>query len=208
MAASSSWKLLPGDPCRVILTSDSEPLRIRPVHAADKKRTRAGLAGLSREERIHRFFTPIQDLNEAMLRFLTEVDQWNHVAWGAVLDQDAEPAVGVARWIRIPDRPDHAELAVAVAADWRRRGLGRLLLRVMATLAMVREVNVFELKVLSDHLEGLAFFRRLGAVDVRYEAGVIHLEWDREAWDSNDELAQVREWLGPKLWLDHRRETS
>ena len=70
-------------------------------------------------------------MRPAELRYLTAVDHYEHVALVAV-DPASEEIRGSARYIRLPARPDDAELAIEVIDDWQRRGLGRALLRALS----------------------------------------------------------------------------
>jgi hypothetical protein len=93
-------------PAREIALRDGTPILVRPI--VPKDRLRAGFARLSQESRYRRFMTPLDSLSDQQLRYLTEIDYANHMAWGA-LDptQPDQPGVGVARYIRLPRRPDH-----------------------------------------------------------------------------------------------------
>jgi hypothetical protein len=51
---------------------------------------------------------------------LTSVDHRDHEALVAV-DPGANEIIGSARYVRVPDRPGDAELAVEVIDAWRRR---------------------------------------------------------------------------------------
>lgn len=54
-------------------------------------------------------------LSEKQLRYFTEVDQQNHVAWIALYPAAAGlHGLGVARFVRYRDQPMIAELAFAV----------------------------------------------------------------------------------------------
>ena len=80
------------------------------------------------------------ELSEAMVRYLTDVDHHDHEAVVA-LDAATDEGVGVARYVRDPERPTRAEAAVTVTDDWQGRGLGTLLLELLAVRAREEGVN-------------------------------------------------------------------
>ena len=58
------------------------------------------------------------------LRYLTEVDQRDHVAWAVFAREPAGWAgVAVGRWVRLADEPDAAEFALTVVDDWQGHGV-------------------------------------------------------------------------------------
>ncbi|MFO0663536.1 MAG: GNAT family N-acetyltransferase [Polyangiaceae bacterium] len=109
--------------------------------------------------------------NAEMLRYLTEVDGWDHVALVATvdsLDLKQELGVGIARFIRLTSAPNTAEAAVTVDAAMRRRGLAKLLLGALGKLALERGIEHFRAYVLEDNdavqtaldaVEGVVRFR-------------------------------------------------
>ncbi len=114
---------------------DGTRVLLRPVRPGDRPRFIEGLALLSMESRYHRFFSPVSELTEEQLRYLTEVDQIDHVAWGAVDPVDPFfPGYGVARFIRVREDPETAEIALAVIDAYQRKGLGSILLAILYLL--------------------------------------------------------------------------
>ena len=70
--------------------------------------------------------TPIAELSESQLRYLTEVDHDDHEALIA-FDAATGDGVGVARFVRLEDDPTSAEAAITVIDEWQGRGLGTAL---------------------------------------------------------------------------------
>jgi RimJ/RimL family protein N-acetyltransferase len=150
---------------------DGTPVMIRPVLPEDREELRNGLIALSPESRYFRFLhagtglTPSEDL----LTYLTEVDQKDHVAIGAVIaspDLKTERGIGIARFIRLPARPDTAEAAVTVADDMHRRGVGGILLRELLRAARARGIRIMRAEVLAENATMRAILERSGAVKV------------------------------------------
>ncbi len=100
---------------------------MRLLRADDKELLRSGFERLSDDGRYHRFFVRKRALLDGELRFLTELDQVDHVALVAVRDAPAE-VMGVARAVRLHLEREVYEVAVTVVDAFQRRGLGTLLL--------------------------------------------------------------------------------
>jgi len=117
-------------PSILVVLRDGTTAELRPITPDDRALLKEGLRQMSEESRFARFGSGIASLRDAELRYLTDVDQIRHVAWGAVIDE--EPA-GVGRYI-LGDGPD-AEIAIAVVDRFQRRGLGRILFDALVASA-------------------------------------------------------------------------
>jgi hypothetical protein len=115
---------------------------MRPINPGDKALLIEGLNQMSPKSRLARFGSGISSLSASELRYLTDVDQVSHVAWGATID--GEPA-GVGRYI--VDGAADAEIAVAVVDDFQRRGLGRALFEALAASARAAGVGSFHFAI-------------------------------------------------------------
>jgi RimJ/RimL family protein N-acetyltransferase len=120
------------------LRDDSEVV-VRPIRAEDKEALTAAFERLSEQSRYQRFMTPIAELSESQLRYLTEVDHTDHEAL-IVLDAVTGDGVGVGRFVRLDADPTSAEAAITVIDEWQGRGLGTALAQLLAERA--REVGV------------------------------------------------------------------
>jgi GNAT superfamily N-acetyltransferase len=99
-------------------------------------------ARLSEESRRLRFLGPKPSLSTSELRYLTEVDGHRHEALCA-LDPSSERGIAIARFVRDQQHPERAEVAITVADDWQRRGLGKLMLERLADRAREEGVRSF-----------------------------------------------------------------
>jgi len=146
---------------------------VRPVVPADRAILEAGLARMSARSRYLRFHAPVTRLSDARLRYLSEVDFVEHVAWGALaVDEPGAPGVGVARFVRDGEHSETAEFAVTVVDDWQRQGLGALLLRTLLGSAAQRGIARLVAPVLLENQAGLALIERFGGRGTRIENGV------------------------------------
>jgi GNAT superfamily N-acetyltransferase len=153
---------------------DGTRVRVRPVRPDDKERIQEELEGLSAESRYRRFMGGKGRLSEEELRYLTELDWSKHQAWIAVdPNREGEPVVGVARCVRLEDRPHVAEPAVAVIDAFQGKGLGTLLLSVLVESALQAGIDTFRGIVLGSNADMLEIFRQLGAQTSRGEADMV-----------------------------------
>jgi GNAT superfamily N-acetyltransferase len=70
--------------------------------------------------------------------------------------------VGVARYIRSPDRLDAAEVAITVADEWQGRGVGTTLLRRLARRARAAGIGAFVATCLAGNKEIIELLEELG----------------------------------------------
>jgi GNAT superfamily N-acetyltransferase len=125
-----------------ITLRDGTVAEMRPLVPDDKDRIVEGLNQMSPQSRAARFGTGISGLSAAELRYLTDIDQVSHVAWGATIG--GEPA-GVGRYI-VDDAAD-AEIAIAVVDRFQRRGLGRALFDALAASARAAGISRFRFEI-------------------------------------------------------------
>lgn len=110
---------------------------IRPILPADKIPMQIGLKMLSPESIRQRFFINKKEFTEAELKFLTEVDQINHLAFVAVHHKDgAQLPAGVIRAIKNSENPTHAEIGIAIVDCYQMMGLGKKLFEKIAECAV------------------------------------------------------------------------
>jgi protein lysine acetyltransferase len=126
-------------------------VEIRPIEPGDKEKLVAGLHQLSAESIRKRFLAAKPRFTSAELRYLTEVDGFNHIALVAVLEADPEQLVAVARCVRLPDRPTTAEMAIVVGDPWQNQGLGRALATALADAARAVGIRRFAATMLGDN---------------------------------------------------------
>jgi RimJ/RimL family protein N-acetyltransferase len=130
---------------------DNRLVRIRAIRPHDKPELAAALAALSPESQHSRFLSAKPSFSEAELRYLTEVDGWDHVALVASPVEDPEAIVGVARFVRDRERADTAEFAIVVDDAWQGLGLATRLAEALVARALVRGVTRFTATTLSDN---------------------------------------------------------
>ena len=122
-----------------------------------------GFRELSEKSRYLRFFAHQNELSEAQLKFFTEVDDQNHVAWGImdVTHFDAIPA-GTGRFIRLKEEPDTAEVAITIVDAFQRMGLGRAMMAILNLEGARLGLKRFRYHVLPENIHIL---RSLGPLE-------------------------------------------
>jgi len=130
---------------------DGTRVLIRPIEPGDKEKLVTGLRRLSDESIRRRFLAAKPRFSSAELRYLTEVDGVKHIALVAVLEDDPDTLVAVARCVRLPDRPATAEMAIVVGDPWQNQGLGRALATALADAARAAGIRRFAATMLGDN---------------------------------------------------------
>ena len=153
--------------------NDGVEVLIRPIRPDDKVLLAAGMEHLSEQSAHQRFLVPKRRLTAAELRYLTEVDFRDHVAFVAVRPEEPDVLVGVGRWIRLAD-PEVAEIAFVVADDLQRRGLGTAIGEALADAARERGVRRFVATMLPHNLAAHELFARVAQEREVTTSGTLH----------------------------------
>jgi GNAT superfamily N-acetyltransferase len=149
---------------RVRVEGDLEVL-VRPLVAEDRELLREAFDRLGEESRYRRFLAPKRTLSTSELTYLTDVDHVDHEAIAA-LDAATGEGVGVARYIRLPDRPEVAEAAVTVVDEWQGRGVGHLLLDRLVARAEANGIERFRASMLVSNRVMRHLLEQIGDLEV------------------------------------------
>ena len=134
---------------------------LRPLCVSDREAVRALLARLSLESRYRRFLIGKVELSDRELAYLTDVDHVRHEALAAV-DRSDGSTVGVARYVRWRDRAGAADVAIEVADDLQRQGIGLMLAEALIRRAREDALNVLTATTLWENRAARALARRVG----------------------------------------------
>jgi RimJ/RimL family protein N-acetyltransferase len=157
------------------------------IRPDDREVLRSALQRMSPESRYRRFLAPLGELSDEMLRYLCEVDGVNHVAIVATtdsLDLKTEEPLGVARFVRIEDEPEVAEVAITVGDWFQGRGLGKLLLATAAEAARERGIRKFRGEVLGSNAPVRHLLQEVGAEAKQTPEGTIAFDVPLEGADT------------------------
>ncbi len=153
------------------------PVDIRPIGPDDREALAEAFAALSARSRQQRFLGPKPRLSARELTYFTEIDHVSHEALVAV-----EPAsgrlVGVARYATARPSELAADLAVVVADDWQRRGIGTALASGVVERARANGIARLTGTTYVDNVAARALLRRLGFGVRSVSGGEMELELD------------------------------
>jgi RimJ/RimL family protein N-acetyltransferase len=162
---------MPSTPDISIMLDDGTPILLRPITAADRACLIQAWPHLSEQSRYLRFFAPIRDLSDKQLDYLTDLDQRDHVAWGALHPADDElSGIGVGRFIRMKEEPHTAEIAITMIDPYQQRGVGSVLFALMYLRAMEEEVTTLRAFLLPKNQPLTQRLQALGG-EVEHENG-------------------------------------
>ena len=129
---------------------DGSAVVIRQVQPTDAPLLVDGFARMSPQSRRWRFLAVKNELSEADLRLLTELDHHDREALGA-LDTATGRGVGLARYARSAVDPQAADVAVTVVDSWQRRGVATALLARLSVRARQAGIYSFTAVVSTDN---------------------------------------------------------
>jgi len=158
-----------------VAVRDGSSVVIRPLASGDEAAITSWFSGLGVETRHARFLGPLDRLDRRMLSELARVDHVDREAIAAIARDGT--TVGIARYIRI--EPSRAEVAVAVADQWRGLGIASMLLERVTARARSAGIKQFIAICLASNHTVIRLLSRLGPTKVGpSDAGVVELRID------------------------------
>ena len=146
---------------RMLLTLlDGTVVFVRPIAPEDKPLLVSFLRDLSPETAYRRFLSPKTTFTDDELRYLTEVDGRDHIAYVAVDAHDTDVLIGVGRVVRTSS--DTADMAIVIRDAWQGLGLGRRLATLLAVRAAVAGVKRIAGTMLADNRPALKLMKGVG----------------------------------------------
>lgn len=135
---------------------------VRPIKASDAPMEAAFVHGLSSQSKHYRFMGGITDLSPQMLARLCDVDGQASMGFIATIDQAGEEIqIGVSRYAPNHE-PDTRDIAITVADNWQRKGLGTLLATHLIDYAKRHGVNKLRSIDLADNARMKELAKALG----------------------------------------------
>lgn len=189
---------------------DETRILFRPVTPNDRDCLHAAFNRLSFESRLFRFFIPIAHFSEEMLRYFTEVDQRQHVAWCAIDHSlSDQPLVGTVRFVRRRQNPQIAEMSIEVIDPYQNKGIGTTLFCLLYNIARLQGIHTLIAEVCPANRKFLNFLRRWG-ITGSFQDGVIEVEFPvhqdevffSQFWPSH-EFKLLAEKVQKKLLVQH-----
>lgn len=144
--------------------NDGTTVFIRFLRPEDRDELNTGFSKLSAASRYNRFFSCLRCLPESLLTYLTEIDNINHLALCAYVEEVSRPVgIGVARYCRIQDDDESAEFAVTILDAYQNKGLGARLLSLLMEYADKNGIRKLVGYVLPANGSMLNLCRKMGA---------------------------------------------
>lgn len=153
---------------------DGSLVMVRPLVPEDAPMLAEALQQLSLESRYHRFLVPVERLTPAELKYLTCVDGADHIALGMAYCRSRRTTpqpIAVARSIRSKTDPEAAEVAIVVADEWQRRGVGQALLRRLSDRAWNAGVRRWTATILAENTGAFTLMDRVADLRERRPDG-------------------------------------
>ena len=157
--------------------ADGARLRVRPIDPADRDPLADAFARLSEQSRHHRFLGPKPRLSTRELEYLTDVDHVTHEALVAI-DESTGQIVGVGRYATGDGDGTVADIALAVADAWQRRGIGHALAVRLVERARANGITRLTGTTLVDNVRARSLLERLGFRPLSLGGGVLEVALD------------------------------
>ncbi len=146
-----------------VLLSDGRVIQLRPIRPDDAERERAFIARVGPQSSYFRFFQVRKELSPEELRYFTNVDYDDRMAFIALHGEDM---VAVGRYDVMHEKSSStgrvAEVAFLVEDAFQGLGIGSHLLQHLTVYARLKEITAFEAYVLSENRAMLRLFRDSG----------------------------------------------
>lgn len=156
---------------------DGAQILLRPLLPEDRRDVEGAIRKLSDTSRYRRFLDTRPLLAPHEIDYLMSVDHRDHAAWVAVdYMNEEQQGVGLARYVRLRETPDVAEVAITVMDSHQHRGVGGLLLFVLAAAAVENGIATFRAHVLTDNLPVQRLAEQAGARLVGRQDGMLVYE--------------------------------
>jgi len=147
------------DTCHAV---DGETVTIRPLQIADVDMEADFIRRLSRESRQFRLLAAVKELPLSEVRRLCTVDGTYSMAFVATVRRDGrEEEIGVSRYAPTGNA-DVPEIAITVADEWQRKGLGALLVEQLVQYAKTKGVKQLHAIALASNTAMQALAKHLG----------------------------------------------
>ena len=156
---------------------DGGSVRCRPLRASDRTKLLDGFEHFSKDSRYRRFFSPTPRLTPTMLQRLFDLDGHDRFAVGAErlrLGWLPGPGLGVARFMRLPESHEAAEIAVSIVDEAQGQGLGTILMHELSAAAREKGVTRFVAWVQPDNEPMKALVLKMDPMaHARHEDGLL-----------------------------------
>jgi len=142
--------------------ADGKQMTLRPMLKSDAPLVKESLGQLSRESRRNRFFSPIREFSDEMVRRLTDFDLAKEFALVVVFkENNKEIPLAGGRFVHESDGR-RCEFSLLIGDSWQGQRIGHRILRVLIREASRRGLREMEGYVLADNQAMLKLARSMG----------------------------------------------
>ena len=135
---------------------------VRPIRPEDAEMEASFVRNLSDNARHFRFMVGIKELTREMLIRFTQIDYDRELALVVLVEQGGtEVEIAVARYVMNPDVRS-ASVAIVVADEWQRKGIGTRLFGMLIDAARARGIERLEGEMLAENSAVRALVTRFG----------------------------------------------
>lgn len=187
-------------PDSIAVTADNRAhYLVRPLRRSDRRLIEQALRLLSARTLYARFHTRGTRLSPREIDYLVDTDDRDHVSW-LVLDPAQRPdacpdacpdgrpdglPIALGRYVRDPETPSRAEVALTVCDHHQGRGVSKVLLGALAASAQGAGVEHFCGGLLAENHAMRSLMQDLGAT-LRVQDGTIWAEAPADPWQLPD----------------------
>ncbi|MBN2497735.1 MAG: GNAT family N-acetyltransferase [Deltaproteobacteria bacterium] len=144
------------------LLDDGTQINFRPMLPTDEPRFKDLFYALSQQTVYYRFMSHLKRIPLKQIQNFVYVDHRNDVAIaGTVPEAHGDEIVAIGRYYLDP-QTNRAEVAFVVRDEWQGRGIGKFLLRYLATIARRNGIRGFTAETLRDNKAMQAVFYKSG----------------------------------------------
>lgn len=150
---------------RKVVLKDGTRGIVRPIVPEDRWALADALEDLAEDSRERRFLFNKSKLSEKELKWLSNPDGIDHIAFGLAVEtgEDGEMLpIAVARCFRDPDDPELAEIAFVTADPWQGLGAGAELMRSLSAAASGVGIRRWFAAMFSDNFAMKRLFEKFG----------------------------------------------
>ena len=150
---------------------------IRFLKQLDKVWIKSGYEELSFRSQYLRFISPPKSLSDKVLKYLTEIDNKEHVALVAfAIKKSLKYPLGVARYIKLPGNRNIAEFAITVTDSFQNQGLGTILFNLLVEHAKRNNICTLTGYVLSENYAMLKIVQHCKVHMQKEEGSVLKID--------------------------------
>ena len=161
-SAAAAADVKPADATDFWYLSNGVRVELRPVQPQDSPLLSAMIARLSPQTKYNRFHGAIHHLTSTLLRYLSCVDQYRHVAFVLTTQQNGEEhIIADARYVVDEGAcAESAEFAIMVDDHWQRFGLAEHAIHALTVAASKNGLRWLHGDVLAENCPMLALMKR------------------------------------------------